>query len=139
MKIVICGSMTFSRKMLEVAEKLKQSGHEVILPRNAENYATRSLKEEISSESSKNKREHNLIKKYYNEIKDSDAVLIINEDKNNIPSYIGGNSFLEIGFAHVLNKKIFLYNNIPEMIYTDEIKAIQPIILNGNLNKINKL
>jgi len=137
MKIIICGSMTFSKKMVEIAEKLKQSGHEAILPRNTESYARRSLKKEIGSESTENKIKYDLIREYYNEIKNSDAVLIVNKDKNNIPSYIGGNAFLEMGFAHVLNKKIYLLNDTPEMIYTDEIKAMQPITLNGDLDKIN--
>ena len=136
MKIVICGSMAFSRKMVEIAEKLRQAGHKAVLPRNAKNYADKNLKEEIRSESSENKINHNLIREYYDEIKNSDAVLIINEDKNNIPNYVGGNSFLEIGFAHALNKKIYLLNDLPEMIYTDEIKAMQPIVLNGDLNNL---
>ena len=34
-----------------------------------------------------------------------------------------------MGFAHVLNKKIYLLNNIPEMSYSDEIRAMQPIVL----------
>jgi len=78
-----------------------------------------------------------LIRDYFNVIKNADAILIANFEKNKIKNYIGGNSFLEMGFAHVLNKKIFIFNNIPEMIYTDEIKAMQPIVLNGNLTKIN--
>ncbi len=137
MKIVICGSMAFSRKMVEIAEKLKQSGYEAILPRNTENYAKESLKDEINSESTENKIKYNLIREYYSEIKNSDAVLIVNEDKNNIPNYIGGNAFLEMGFAHALNKKIYLLNDIPEMVYTDEVKAMQPITLKGDLDKIN--
>ncbi len=61
---------------------------------------------------------------------------MINLTKKGIDNYIGGNTFLEMGFAYVLAKKIFLWQDIPEMIYTDEIKAMQPIILNGDLNKI---
>ena len=57
---------------------------------------------------------------------------------NGIPNYIGGNTFLEMGFAHVLNKKVFLLNNIPAMPYDDEIKDMQPIVLNGDLLKIKQ-
>jgi predicted RNA-binding protein with PUA domain len=60
----------------------------------------------------------------------------VNIDKGGFSNYIGGNAFLEMGFAHILNKKIFLLNEIPEMIYTDEILAMQPIVLNGDLSKI---
>jgi predicted RNA-binding protein with PUA domain len=62
--------------------------------------------------------------------------LVVNEDLNGIKGYIGGNSFLEMGFAHVLNKKIFLLNPISEMGYEDEIVAMKPVILNGDLDKI---
>jgi len=46
-------------------------------------------------------------------------------------------AFLEIAFAYVLNKKIFLLNPIPELAYTDEIIAMQPIIINNDLELIN--
>ena len=44
---------------------------------------------------------------------------------------------MEIGFAHVNNKKIFLLNGIPENLsYVDEIKAMANVSLNGDLSKI---
>jgi predicted RNA-binding protein with PUA domain len=54
-----------------------------------------------------------------------------------VVGYIGGNSFLEVGFAHVLNKKIFLFNEIPDCLFKDELIAMQPIILGEDLKKIN--
>ena len=57
-------------------------------------------------------------------------------DAHNIDNYIGGNSFLEMGFAFVLEKKIYLLNQIPEIGYRDEIEAMNPIMLEGDLNKI---
>ncbi len=46
---------------------------------------------------------------------------------------------MEIGFAHVLNQKIFLLNPIPDIIYyKTEIEAVRPIILNGNIKSINE-
>ena len=62
--------------------------------------------------------------------------MVVNVNKKGILNYIGGNSFLEMGFAHILNKPIFILNEIPEMIYTDEILAMQPVVLNGDLLKI---
>ena len=44
---------------------------------------------------------------------------------------------MEIGFAHVNDKKVFLLNPIPEDVsYADEIKAMADVILNGDLSKI---
>lgn len=43
-----------------------------------------------------------------------------------------------MGFAYVLDKKLFLLNDIPKVNYKDEIVALKPIILNGNIELINK-
>ncbi len=138
MKIVICGSMKFSKEMLALKEKLSLLKFEdVVVPHNTEKYASNQLADENSYESTKNKIEKDLIRSYYNEIKNADAVLVANYDKNGVINYVGGNSFLEAAFAHVLNKKLYFLFEIPEMIYSDELKALQPIILNGDLNKIN--
>lgn len=137
MKIVICGSMTFVKKMAEIGNSLKKLKHKIILPKFTEEYIKIGNLDKIHFESVKNKINHNLIKDYFNEINNADGILVINEDKNGIKNYIGGNSFLEMGFAYVLNKKIFLLNQIPKISFKDEIEAMQPIILDGNLNKIN--
>jgi len=43
---------------------------------------------------------------------------------------------MEIGFAHVLDQKIFLLNPIPEIpFYKTEIGAVKPVILNGDLGR----
>jgi hypothetical protein len=44
---------------------------------------------------------------------------------------------MEMGMAYVNKKKIFLLNDIPsEVPYIDEIKAMDPICLKGNLSAI---
>ena len=60
------------------------------------------------------KIKNDVIRDYYQKIDKSDCILVLNLTKNGIENYIGGNTFLEIGFAHVLGKKIYLYNNIPQ-------------------------
>ena len=45
---------------------------------------------------------------------------------------------MEIGFAHVLNQKIFLLNPIPDIVYyKTEIEAVRPVILNGDISLIS--
>ncbi|MDO8436494.1 MAG: hypothetical protein Q7S82_03935 [bacterium] len=136
MKIVICGSMRLSRKMLQIKEGLTKLGHFVIVPRHTEEYAVLNTSDHMRNESVKNKISHDLIRQYFSEIERNDAVLVVNDTLKDIPNYIGGNSFLEMGFAHVLNKKVYLLNPIPEMSYSDEIVAMQPIILNGDITKL---
>jgi len=128
--------MSSAQKMIEAEKELVENNHEVILPKNTNKYAEKVLKEKDAHESTKNKIEHDLIRDYFGEIKNADAVLIVNIDKNGIKNYIGGNSFLEMGFAHVLDKKLYLYDDIPDLSYKDEMVAMQPIVINQDLSKI---
>lgn len=87
---------------------------------------------------SRGSQEKDLINKHYREVGTSDAILVINKDKNGIKNYIGGNSFLEMGFAYVLGKKIYVLNPLPEklLIFYQELVAMRPIVLDGDLTKI---
>ena len=58
------------------------------------------------------------------------------KDNNTIKNYIGGATFLEIFDAFRFNKKIYLYNEIPEGILYDEIEGFAPIIINGDVSLI---
>lgn len=129
--------MSSAVKMLNAEKELLQKGHKVVLPKHTKEYAEIESEADTSHESIKDKIEQDLIRDYFEEIKNADAVLIINVDKYGIQNYIGGNAFLEMGFAYVLSKPIYILNQIPEIFYKDEILAMQPITLNGNLSKIH--
>ena len=128
--------MTASKEMIRIKEELCVIGHEVILPQFTDDYANLDTMDKMHAESAQNKITHDLIRKYFDEIKDSDAVLVLNIERKGIRGYVGGNSFLEMGFAHILNKPIYLFDEVPEVIYRDEIEAMQPIIIYGDLSKI---
>lgn len=132
MKITVCGSMVFAKEMLKIKQKLEKQNHIVVIPANTNKYAQGI----IDIESKWEKLELDVFRAYFEEIKKTDAILIVNEDKNNIKNYIGGNSLIEMAFAHVLNKKIFLLNPIPQMSYSDEIEAMASIVINKDLGKI---
>lgn len=142
MKIVICASIQFTPQIKEVAELLSSLGHEVTIPDGAE----RILKNEFSmsefmqkkkqGEGYKSKMKHDVIRYYFKRIQECDVILVLNLTKNKIKNYIGGNTFLEMGFAHVLDKKIFVYNPLPDMHCIDEMITFEPVVINGNLKKI---
>jgi hypothetical protein len=145
MKIAICGSLNFTHEIKALADQLSELDFEVHIPPSAE----RILRGEFSLDQIKQEKlngkiversiQFDAIRTYWNIIKDCSAVLIANFDKHQIKNYIGGNTFLEMGFAHVLNKPIYLLNDIPDQSYTDEIRAMQPIVIDGNLQKINQI
>lgn len=137
MKIGIIGSMQFTEKMLEIRDELNKNGHEAFL---TDLHKTLVGKTDEEKEKIKLHQKYNLdaIREFWNAMQGADAILVLNFDKNNIKNYIGGNTLMEIGFAHVLNQKIFLYNPIPNISYYEsEIEAVKPIIINGDLAKIN--
>lgn len=136
MKIVVACSMAAAELCLEVKNELERLGHKVVVPRNIDKYASGELSFEQKWESSQHKIEHDLIRGYYKIIADSDVLLVINQDKQGQKNYIGGNTFLEIGFAHVLRKPIYLYNEIPDLGYTSEIIAMRPTVIFGDLSRI---
>lgn len=76
-------------------------------------------------------------KLFLKKIKGCDALLVLNRfEKKGRKNYISGCSFLEMGFAYALNKKIFLFQGMPDVTYKDEILAVRPKVLGGNLSKI---
>ncbi|MEX2405238.1 MAG: hypothetical protein WD579_01405, partial [Candidatus Paceibacterota bacterium] len=82
-------------------------------------------------------RENNYLKVHYAHILESDAILVINIEKKGIQNYIGGNCLIEMGQAYVNDKKIYLLNNIPTNLpYVDEIEAMDPICLDGDLSNM---
>jgi 8-oxo-dGTP diphosphatase len=127
MKIVVCGSMQFASEMIMVGDWLSKKGHTVVLPENSVQHAVKPLgaKEDLEE-----KIKNDLIRGYYEEIKTADAVMIVNITKRGIENYIGGNTLMEIAFAHVLGKKIYLLNPVPDQSYSDEIIAMQPEVIN---------
>jgi diphthamide synthase subunit DPH2 len=143
MKIVICSSIDFTYEVKEVADKLEKAGHVVEIPLTSQ----RILRGEMTLEEFKKEKERDgdgfvrkvkedLIRRYFEIIKNNDVVLVVNCRKNGVENYIGGNTFLEMGFAHVLRKKIFLLNPISELSYHDELVAMEPVVLDGDLEKI---
>lgn len=129
--------MSFAKEMLAAADQLKPAGHFCYLPEETEKYLDNSIHLASSEVGAQRKIENDFINKHYEKIKKADAILVLNYDKRGVTNYIGGNTFLEMGFAHVLKRKIYLLNQIPEMNFMkQEIIAMQPIILNGVLSLI---
>jgi nucleoside 2-deoxyribosyltransferase len=120
-KIVICGSIDFTEKFKEIKDVLVQRGFEVILPVTSDHLLSgevtkeQLLKEANGLEGHKRKIEGDVINDFYKKIAESDGILVVNMAKKGIEGYIGENTFLEMGFAHVLNKPIFVYNKLPDM------------------------
>ena len=138
MKITICGSMMFYKEMKAVKDGLEVLGHDVLVPLEVENdeIPIDALPDTTDEEKISAKIEYNFIREHFFKIQTSEAILILNYEKKKIPGYIGGNTFLEMGYAYGLGKKIYLMNPIPKMDYAVEMYSMKPIVVDGDLGKI---
>ncbi|MDE2172877.1 MAG: hypothetical protein KGJ33_02960 [Patescibacteria group bacterium] len=143
MKIYVLGSNSFVHDMVAAKNKLCELGFDGwIHPLYIEHVNGTGIAFPINekgerTESDEFKKAHDFIRQHYRHILESDAVLIVNNEKKGKKNYIGGNCLMEMGMAYVNNKKIFLLNDVPtESAYIDEIKAMSPICLNGKLENI---
>jgi hypothetical protein len=132
---MICGSMHFSKEMLEAKKVLEGMGHDALVPDDVHDCLENP---ELNMDF-----EHcirtNIDKKCFDKIAESDAILVLNYPKNGMNGYVGGATLMEIGLARHLDKKIFLLHDLPseeQLRYALEIKITNPVVLNGDLSKI---
>lgn len=135
MKILIICSKAFYDRIPPIQAKLEEMGHIVELPNSyydidAEKKAWAGGTEAHSEFKSR------MFRMSAERIAEMDAVLTLNFEKNGKPNYIGGSTFLEIYEAFMKNKKIYLYNDIPEGMLYDEISGFSPILIKQNLDLV---
>lgn len=129
--------MSFAKEMLELKSLLEAREHACLIPNETIGYADGKVENEGGSEGARRKIEHDLIRDHHRKIEQSDAILVVNHSKKGVENYIGGNTFLEMGFAYILGKKIFLLNDVPSLdLIKEELLAMRPVILNGDLGKL---
>ena len=137
MKIMICGRMNFAKEMLETKNSLEESGHEALVPVD--------IMECLEDPGLNMNLGHCITtqvdKKCFDLIAESDAILVLNHEKNGIKGYVGGATLMEIGIARHLNKKIFLLHELPSeqgLRHALEIRAAEPVVLKGDLGRLPK-
>ncbi len=125
--------MHFWDKIEETQKKLVVLGHQIYTPSKEGtdiDYEALTHKQQISLKKT-------FIDRHMERIQKSDSILVLNYHKNGVKNYIGANTFMEMAFAYLLNKKIFVLFNLPHQPNTLEIEALGPIIISEDLSKIN--
>lgn len=135
MKIFLICSKRFYDRIPEIEARLKQDGHILTMPNCYDDPTTEERYKNLGPEEHA-KWKAQMIEHSENVIKQNDAVLVLNFEKEGMKNYIGGATFLEMYDAFRMGKKIYLFNDIPEGILHDEISGFEPIVLNGNLSQI---
>jgi len=135
MRIFICTSKHLYNHITPIKKALEEMGHVITLPNS---YDHPLMEEEMKRS---NAEEHirwkaSMLRKQAEKIRENDAILVLNFEKNGQQDYIGGATFLEIYSAFEQDKKIFLMNPIPDNIFKDELVGIGPKVINGDLSLI---
>ncbi len=139
MKIMICGSMTFAKEMIEAKEILEEMGHLVKIPTDALDIVNGNHDNDDLEADYDHCVKNDIMRTHFKFVEDSDAILVLNHEKNNTEGYIGTATLMEIALAHYFNKKIFLLQDLPHHSkhrWAHEVRIMQPVILNGDLSKI---
>jgi diphthamide synthase subunit DPH2 len=142
--ITICASASHYKNVLEIEKILKKMGFAVKIPSTA-NRMKRSGNFEVTFYKTwyKNKKDYakktKFMQEHFGKVINSDAILVVNFEKNKIAGYIGGNVLMEMTLAFHYKKPIFIYNDITEDLgIKEEIFGLNPIFLKSNLNLIRK-
>lgn len=139
MKILIICSKKFYRNIPNIKKDLEKNNIQVFLPNCYDEPKTEEKMWNLGIEKHQEFKAK-MYKQSEETIKIMDAVLVLNfdkvTDKKSEKNYIGGATFLEMYDAFRLNKKIYLYNDIPEGMLYDEIQGFAPIVINGDLSKV---
>lgn len=137
MKIMIVGSTVFAKEMLETKRQLEEFGHEVKTPSNLEELiADPNLRDNFALDKELISGK-NVMHVGFERVAWSDAILVLNHDKNNVEGYIGASTLMEIGVAGYLRKKIYVLKQIaPDQRYTHEVDVLGGQIIAGDLSKV---
>lgn len=133
MKITICGSMQFEPKMVEITKQLEARGYDVDKPNSVEGHA-RGESKDLDNHF---RLKRGFIDEHFRKIDSSEAILVVNETKNGVDNYIGGSTLIEIGYAYGQGLDVFLLNPLPEQSYSDEVRAMTTLVLDGSLDKLD--
>jgi hypothetical protein len=140
--IVICASAAFYEHVLEIADELKEQGISVVVPLGARemqaagNFDTTRAKTWYQNPDDYSIKA-DLMRTHFDEISAGDAILVVNDEKHDVPGYIGPNVLMEMSLAWYQRKPIYLLNALPTNTPSEEeLKGMQPIILEGDLSKL---
>lgn len=143
--VTICNSAKLFKEVLKLKKELENLGLNVLIHEGTVIVNGKEIPVEKFNEMKKSKWNEHIqksvsprIRAHFERIEKSDAIVVMNKDKDEKKNYIGGNTLIEMGLAFYLKKLIFLTNSIPEYLpYAEEIRGVEPIILK-DLKEIKK-
>src|SRR3990167_3172329 len=108
MKIMLCGSMAFASEMKEVQTRLKTLGHTPLVAKDLDHMIAHPEQSDDLDADLEHMVEGDFLRDALRKIAESEAILVLNYQKNSIDGYIGTSALMEMAVAYYLGKKIFL-------------------------------
>jgi hypothetical protein len=134
-KIFVVGSKRCYRRVGEVASELERLGHTVTLPNNFDDPA-REDGVKASGAAAYTEWKAGMLRLQAEKVAANDAVVVVNADKDGVPNYLGGATFLEVFKAWELGKAIYFLNPLPDGMLRDELLAMSPVVIEGDLSLV---
>jgi hypothetical protein len=137
---MLLGSMSIAPIIKETKQKLEKNGFDVLVISDLDHMIANPGLTDSLDEDYEHCIENDILGEAFDSIKASDCVLVLNYPKNGIDGYCGTSVCMELAVAYHLRKKIYLLHPLPS--YHDhrwalEVAILQPIIINGDLSKID--
>ena len=140
--ITICSSASFYKDVLEIEKKLKHLGYKVKIPKTANkmkkngNFNVADYKTWYKNKDDY-KKKRALMDHHFKKVLEADAILVVNNEKNGIKGYVGGNALMEMTLAYHYKKPIFLWNEvIDKLSIAEEVHGLNPTIIEEDITKI---
>lgn len=143
--ITICSSAAFYKEVLDVQKQLRKMGYTVLIPKTA-NLMKKRNDFDVShykiwfTNSADYQKKTSLMQGHFKKVIKADAILVVNNEKNGIKGYIGGNVLLEMFLAYLHKESIFVLHPLGKnLALEEEILGLSPIFLNSKLDTIQKV
>jgi hypothetical protein len=135
MKVFLCASRSNYDRVHLVQRELERDGHLITLPNNYDD-PTREDRIKSSTPGEYRDWKARMLELQREKVRANDAVLVLNFDKGVERNYLGGATFLEVFMAWELGKRVFFFNPIPDGLLHDELEAMAPEVIDGDLSLV---
>lgn len=142
--ITICSSAAFYKEVVEIEKKLRKMGFRVLIPKTAGimkrtgDYSVSKVKTWYTN-AADYKKKTALMNGHFKKVMKGDAILVVNNEKNGIPGYIGGNGLMEMTLAYYFKKPIFILRPVTDQLsIKEEVIGVNAIFLNEDLSTLQQ-
>jgi hypothetical protein len=140
--ICFCASAAFYKHVNQLADQAAQLGYTPVVPkiattmRQSGNYEVAAIKTWYQNPDDYSIKRQ-LMDEHFKKVAESDATLVVNDQKYDVDGYIGPNVLMELAIAYYLHKQIYVLNDVnPNNSTYEEVMGMGVISLHGDLTNL---